>query len=65
MAPATRQLRLVTGPQAVWHSFSTVTDVNNDALRKEPWKLAPKLGLFDSTISNQRRGRDSNPRSSF
>ena len=43
------------------HSFSTVTEVNNDALLKESWKQ----GLFDSTISNQRRGRDSNPRSSF
>ena len=41
------------------HSFSTVTEVKHDALLKEPWKLAPELGLFDSTIPNQRRGRDS------
>jgi hypothetical protein len=42
-------------------SFSKVTEVTHDTLFKEPWKQ----GLFDSTITNQRRGRDSNPRSSF
>jgi len=49
------------GGQANQQSFSKVTEVKNDSLLKEPWKQ----GLFDSTIANQRRGRDSNPRSSF
>jgi hypothetical protein len=30
-------------------------EVKNDSLFKEPWKQGP----FDSTITNQRRGRDS------
>jgi hypothetical protein len=31
----------------------------NDSLRDEPWKLAQKLGMFDSTFFTKRRGRDS------
>jgi hypothetical protein len=49
------------GGQANQQSFSKVTEVKNDSLRIEPWKQ----GMFDSTFFNQRRGRDSNPRSSF
>jgi hypothetical protein len=51
----------VAGRVVDQRSSSTVTEVNNDGLLKEQWKK----GLFDSTTSNQRRGRDSNPRSSF
>ena len=53
--------RVVAGRAGDQHSFSTVTEVKHDTLFKEPWKQGP----FDSTITNQRRGRDSNPRSSF
>ena len=52
---------VVAGRAGDQHSFSTVTEVKHDTLFKEPWKQGP----FDSTIPNQRRGRDSNPRSSF
>ena len=41
------------------HGVSKVMEVKNDSLRDEPWKPAQKLGMFDSTFSNQRRGRDS------
>ena len=51
----------VAGFVVVQQSFSKVMEVNNDALFKEPWTQGP----FDTTITNQRRGRDSNPRSSF
>ncbi|MFM8283478.1 MAG: hypothetical protein ACKOCW_07940 [Planctomycetaceae bacterium] len=43
------------------HDDLTLTGPTPVALFKEPWKP----GRFDSTISNQRRGRDSNPRTSF
>ena len=44
-----------------WWLISKVTEVNNDSLFKKPWKQ----GIFASTFFTKRRGRDSNPRSSF
>ena len=41
--------------------LSKVTEGNDDSLFKKPWKQ----GLFASTFCTKRRGRDSNPRSSF
>jgi hypothetical protein len=37
-------------------TFQQSHEVNNDSLFKKPWKQGP----FDSTFTNQRRGRDSN-----
>ena len=41
--------------------FQQSHEVNNDSLFKKPWKQ----GMFASTFFIKRRGRDSNPRSSF
>ena len=43
------------------HGISKVTEFNDDSLFKKPWKQ----GMFASTFFTKRRGRDSNPRSSF
>jgi len=48
-----------------WWWFSKVTEGNDDSLFKKPWILAGKQGTFASTFCTKRRGRDSNPRSSF
>jgi hypothetical protein len=39
----------------VQQSFSKVMEIKNDSLCNEPCKQ----GVFDSTFTNQRRGRDS------
>jgi hypothetical protein len=53
--------RRATARAAAGHhqGFSKVTELNDDSLFKKPWKLAPKVGLFDSTFFTKRRGRDS------
>ena len=52
-----------SGPEAagLQQSFSKATEGSDDSLFKKPWKQ----GTFASTFDTKRRGRDSNPRSSF